>query len=263
VSAHEPLYPALAEALRAGRRVALATIVDGAPKGRKVLVDQSCTIASTVEDPGLAAVIARDTTAELSAGHTCIRHYGLHGEAGLAEVTVFVETFASRPRMLIFGTTDFAVALARVAKVLGYRVTVCDPRPVFATEARFPEADELVLDWPHRLLEQVGAELGPDDAVCVLTHDARFDVPAIRTALGMGVGYIGALGSRRTHARRRELLVEAGVGEAEIERVMAPIGLDLGARSPEETAVAICAEIIATRSGRTASSLARTDGPIH
>jgi xanthine dehydrogenase accessory factor len=257
------IYAELADALRRDERVALATVVDGAASGQRVLLGPAGVMGSTVEDPDLSRVIARDTAAELAAGRSCLRHYGPHGEAGESAVTVFVESFAPAPRMLVFGAMDFTAALVRVAKVLGYRVTVCDPRPVFATVVRFPEADEVVVRWPHQLLEELADGLGPDDAVCVLTHDARFDVPALQVALATSVGYIGALGSRRTDARRRQLLVEAGVEEAALDRVMAPIGLDLGARTPEETAVSICAEIIASRSGRDPVSLSRSTGPIH
>jgi xanthine dehydrogenase accessory factor len=154
--------------------------------------------------------------------------------------------------------------LARVAKVLGYRVTVCDAREVFATRARFPEVDELVVEWPDRLLARVGPDLTMRDAVCVLTHDAKFDVPALQAALHTDAGYIGAMGSRRTHAERLRRLREVGVDEAGLARVRAPVGLDLGARTPEETAVSICAEIIADRTGRSdPRPLSQTDGPIH
>jgi xanthine dehydrogenase accessory factor len=165
--------------------------------------------------------------------------------------------------MLIFGAVDFTAALARVAKVLGYRVTVCDAREVFATRARFPMADELVVDWPNRLLDQVGGGLGVRDVVCVLTHDPKFDVPAITSALETGVGYIGVMGSRRTHDDRTIRLVEAGVTPEGLARLRSPIGLDLGARTPEETAISIVAEIIALRTGRTAPALKDTAGPIH
>jgi xanthine dehydrogenase accessory factor len=165
--------------------------------------------------------------------------------------------------MIIFGAVDFTAALVKVAKVLGYRVTVCDARAVFATVQRFPMADEIVNDWPDRYLAKVGDELGPRDAVCVLTHDHKFDVPAIAGAVRTQVGYLGAMGSRRTHDQRVGRLRDAGLTDAEIARVMSPIGLDIGARTPEETAVAICAEIIAQRTGRVAQSLRDTSGPIH
>ena len=143
-------------------------------------------------------------------------------------------------------------------------MTVCDAREVFATRSRFPQADEVVVDWPDRLLGRIGSTLTPRDVVCVLTHDAKFDVPALTAALTTDAGYIGAMGSRRTHADRVARLVEAGVDEAGLGRIRAPVGLDIGARTPEETAVSICAEIIAHRTGRTdARPLRDTDGPIH
>ncbi len=208
-------------------------------------------------------MVARDAAGELAAGLTVTRHYGRHGEARGREVSVFIESFAPPPLMIIFGAVDFTAALARVAKILGYRVTVCDARPVFATRARFPMADELVVDWPDRHLRAVGGRLGPRDVVCVLTHDPKFDVPAIIAALETGVGYLGAMGSRRTHRERVERLRQAGVSEEGLARVMGPIGLDIGARTPEETAVSICAEIIARRTGRSAPSLRDRGGPIH
>jgi xanthine dehydrogenase accessory factor len=165
--------------------------------------------------------------------------------------------------MIIFGAVDFTAALAKVAKLLGYRVTVCDARPVFATRARFPMADEVVVSWPDRHLAEVGPSLRARDAVCVLTHDPKFDVPAIVSALATEVGYLGAMGSRRTTDERIERLREAGVDDAGLGRVMGPIGLDIGARTPEETAVAICAEMIALRTGRSAPSLRDQPGPIH
>jgi xanthine dehydrogenase accessory factor len=167
--------------------------------------------------------------------------------------------------MLIFGAVDFTAALATMAKALGYHVTVCDAREVFATKRRFPMAHEVVVDWPNRLIDRVGPSLGPRDAVCVLTHDVKFDVPAIMSALATDVGYLGAMGSRRTHDERTARLREEGVDDDGIARVRAPIGLDLGARTPEETAIAICAEIIALRTGRVAdvAPLRDTSGPIH
>jgi xanthine dehydrogenase accessory factor len=180
-----------------------------------------------------------------------------------ADHTLFVEAFVPPPRMVVFGAIDFSAALVRVAQVLGFRVTVCDARPVFATRLRFPTADEVVVDWPDRLLARIGPALGPRDAVCVLTHDAKFDVPAVLAALATDVGYIGALGSRRTHAERLLRLEEAGVDGDALVRLRSPIGLDLGARTPEETAVAICAEIIADQTGSRPAPLSETDGPIH
>ena len=176
---------------------------------------------------------------------------------------MFIETFAPPTRMIIFGAVDFTAALVRAGKLLGYRVTVCDARPVFATKQRFPLADEVVNDWPDRHLSNVGSTLGPHDAVCVLTHDPKFDVPAIKSAVLTNVGYLGAMGSRKTHYTRSIRLREAGLTDADIARVMAPIGVDIGARTPEETAISIVAEIIALRTGRLVASLRDGDGPIH
>jgi len=275
VVAATPLYDALSDALRADAPVALATVIaTAAPEGAataigdvkigaKLVVRPDAHAIGTLGDPDLDRVVARDALGELESGLTVTRHYGRHGEARERDVEVFIECFARQPHMIIFGAVDFTAALVRAAKMLGFRVTVCDAREVFATSRRFPTADEVVCDWPDRYLATVQDKLGPRDAVCVLTHDAKFDVPAIVTALGTAVGYLGAMGSRRTHAKRVELLREVGISDAALEQVMAPIGLDIGARTPEETAVAICAEIIARRTGRAAPSLRDGDGPIH
>ncbi|HET9070661.1 MAG TPA: XdhC/CoxI family protein [Acidimicrobiales bacterium] len=261
------LFEALAAALRAEEPVALAEVVEGPEElfGAKLVVRPGGdpVALGTLGDPDLDRVVTRDALGELAAGLSVTRHYGRHGEARARDVGVFIESFAPPPRMVIFGAVDFTASLARVAKVLGYHVTVCDARPVFATRARFPMADEVVVAWPDRHLAEVGPLLGPRDAVCVLTHDPKFDVPAITAALRTSVGYLGAMGSRRTTLEREGRLREAGVDERGLARVMAPIGLDVGARTPEETAVAICAEIIASRTGRAAPSLRDAEGPIH
>lgn len=257
------VYEVLRDAIRAEVPVALATLVEGPRPGANVLVRPGFDALGTLGDPDLDRVVARDALAELAAGITAMRHYGFHGEARQQDVSVFIESFAPPPQMIIFGAVDFTAALASVAKVLGYRVSVCDARAVFATHQRFPDADEVVVDWPDRYLAKVGGQLGGRDAVCVLTHDHKFDVPAILAALDTDVGYLGAMGSRRTHADRLARLREAGVTDAQLDRVMAPIGLDIGARTPEETAVSICGEIISRRTGRPAPSLRAGDGPIH
>jgi xanthine dehydrogenase accessory factor len=257
------LYETLRDALRAQEPVALATVVEGPNTGAKLLLGPDTEAIGSLGDPDLDRVVARDALGELEAGLTSTRHYGVHGEARGREVSVFIESFAMPPHLVIFGAVDFTAALAKVAKVLGYRVTVCDARAVFATPQRFPMADEVVKDWPDRYLSKIGDALGPRDAVCVLTHDQKFDVPAIAAAAKTRVGYLGAMGSRRTHAGRIERLREAGVSDDDIARALSPIGLDIGARTPEETAISICAEIIARRTGRRAQSLRDTSGPIH
>jgi xanthine dehydrogenase accessory factor len=260
-----PVDEEIQAALRAGQPVALATVIEGPGIGSKLLVRPDGESIGSLGDPDLDRAVARDTLGLLEAGRTGIRHYGVHGETRREEgVAVFIESFANPPRMVIFGSIDFTAALARVGKVLGYHVTVCDARKVFATHQRFPMADEVVNEWPNEYLAKVGADLGPRDVICVLTHDPKFDVPAIQAALETRVGYLGAMGSRRTNEKRAQRLREVGVDEDGLARVMGPIGLDIGARTPEETAVAICAEIIALRTGREkAEPLRDTEGRIH
>jgi xanthine dehydrogenase accessory factor len=266
------VFDALRAALLAEEPVALATVVRAFPGeiaastrvGAKLLIRPGRPALGTLGDPDLDRVVARDALGSLDLGTSSPRHYGPAGEARREDVTVFVESFAPPPRLVIFGAVDFTGALARVGKVLGFRVVVCDARPVFATASRFPAADEIVVEWPDRYLANVGDTLGPRDAVCVLTHDPKFDVPAVLASLGTRAGYIGAMGSRRTHDDRNRRLLEAGADPDELaRRLMSPIGIDIGARTPEETAVSICAEIIANRTGREPPRLRDAVGPIH
>jgi xanthine dehydrogenase accessory factor len=188
------------------------------------------------------------------------------GERRGEGMRVFVWGFAPRPRMLVFGAIDFAAAVARVGSFLGYRVTVCDARPVFATATRFPEADEVVVEWPHRYLqaEHDAGRIDGRTVLTVLTHDPKFDVPLLEQALRMPeLGYVGAMGSRRTHEDRLRRLRDAGLTDDELARLSSPIGLDLGARTPEETAISIAAEIVARRWGGTGEPLALAEGRIH
>jgi xanthine dehydrogenase accessory factor len=260
----------LATALREGVPIALATVIEGPGVGRHLLIDPHGDPEGSLGHPDLDRVVHRDGIAELEAGRSGVRTYGPEGQTtpedliDTPQVKVFVESWAPPPQMWIFGAVDFTAALARVAKVLGYRVIVCDAREIFATGRRFPMADEVRVSWPSPLFAERGGELGPRDAVCILTHDPKFDVPAVQGALATRAGYIGVMGSRTTHARRVERLAEAGITNvADLNRLMSPIGLDLGARTPEETAISICAEIIAARTGRGARSLRDGSGPIH
>jgi xanthine dehydrogenase accessory factor len=263
------VYGELAAAIRSEAPVALVTVIDGPNTGAKLLVRPGDDPLGGLGHPELERVAHRDALAELEAGRSGVRHYGPAGETTPEDlvdtplVRVFVESWAPPPQMWIFGAVDFTAALAKVAKVLGYRVTVCDAREIFATRRRFPMADEVRVTWPGPMFDERGKELGTRDAVCILTHDPKFDVPAVQGAVGTDVGYIGVMGSRTTHERRVERLVEAGVTAEELNRLMSPIGLDLGARTPEETAISICAEIIARRTGRIAPSLRDGSGPIH
>ncbi len=256
--------------LRAESPVALATVIEGPNIGAKLLVQPQGDPIGSLGHPELDRVVGRDAVAELEAATSGVRSYGPEGQITPEDlidqptVRVFIESHALPPQMWIFGAVDFTAALARVAKILGYRVTVYDAREVFATRRRFPMADEVKVTWPTPVFDEHGAELGPRDAVCILTHDPKFDVPAVQGALATRVGYIGVMGSRKTHAKRMERLGEVGVFEpGDIDRLMSPIGLDIGARTPEETAVSICSEIIARRTNREVLSLRDSSGDIH
>ena len=267
------LYTALAERIRKNKPVVLLTVIDGPNTGATLLVAPDQTQIETLGTLGnaeLDRVASRDAIGELEAGRTSVRNYGPAGQVTPEDlqdtpvVRVFVESFSPPPQMIIFGAVDFTAALARVAKVLGYYVVVCDAREVFATKRRFPMADEVLVTWPTPVLSARGSNLGPRAAICILTHDPKFDVPAIQGALATSVGYIGVMGSRKTHAKRLERLAEVGVTKPQdLDRLMSPIGLDIGSRTPEETAISICAEIIGKRVGRSVPSLAKSEGPIH
>jgi xanthine dehydrogenase accessory factor len=179
----------------------------------------------------------------------------------LEDVTVFADVFAPPPRLLVYGAVDTADALCRAAKLLGWTTIVADARARFATGERLPNADEVLVAWPEEALAQVRPDLGT--AVVVLTHDDKFDLPALRGALATDAFYIGALGSRRNQERRRELLREAGATDAELERISGPCGLDIGAESPAETALSILAEMLAVQAGRTGGPLKDARTRIH
>jgi xanthine dehydrogenase accessory factor len=264
------VYDALSAAIRAEDPVALVTVIDGPDVGGKMLVRPGVDPIGSLGHTELDRVAHRDALAELEAGRSGVRHYGPAGETTPEDlvdtpiVRVFVESWAPPPQMWIFGAVDFTAALAKVAKVLGYRVGVFDAREIFATRRRFPMADEVRVTWPGPVFAERGRELSGRDAVCILTHDPKFDVPAVEGALASQAGYIGVMGSRTTHEKRLDRLAEVGItDQADLDRLMSPIGLDIGARTPEETAISICAEIIARHTGRVAPSLRDGVGPIH
>ncbi|WP_030484719.1 XdhC family protein [Nocardioides aequoreus] len=264
-------FPELGEVaadVAAGRPVAVATVIEHPdPRwvGRRLLVRPDSVDGTLMSERATDAVVD-DARGQLANGHSATLTYGPDGERRGEGMRVFCWAFAPAPRMLVFGAIDFAAAVASVGAFLGYHVTVCDARPVFATATRFPDADEVVVSWPHKYLAQE-VEAGRVDGrtvLCVLTHDPKFDVPVLEVALRLDeVAYVGAMGSRRTHDDRLVRLREAGLTEAELARLSSPIGLDLGARTPEETAVSIAAEIIAGRWGGTGDRLSTTDGRIH
>ncbi|MER5805629.1 XdhC family protein [Streptomyces mirabilis] len=262
--ADQPHLTAAFDEVTSGRPVAVAQIIDGPEEllGRTLSVTgDGSTQDGAVGGEDWEAAVAAQAGALLRAGRTGRVEIGGDATTCPERLSVLVHTHASRPRMLIFGAVDFAGALSEIGRFLGYRVTVCDARPVFATPTRFPHADDVVADWPHRYL--AATEVDARTAVCVLTHDAKFDIPLLRLALGLPVGYVGVMGSRRTHAHRLDLLREAGVPEEHLARMHSPIGLDLGAHTPEETAISIVAEITAHTHQGSGTPLSWSTGPIH
>jgi len=258
-----PELGAVAEGIRSGQPVAVATVIEGPGEAgaRRVIWADDRASGTLGAGDRLDAAADDDVRGMLAQGLTGVRRYGAHGERRGDDLAVFVHSFAPPPRMLVFGAIDFAAAVARAGKFLGYHVTVCDARPIFATRARFPEADDVVVEWPHRYL--AGTRVDERTVICVLTHDPKFDVPVLEVALRTPAGYIGAMGSRRTHSDRLDRLREAGLTEAELARLRSPIGLDLGARTPEETAVSVAAELIQLRWGGSGQPLTVTSGRIH
>ncbi|GAA3742921.1 XdhC family protein [Salinactinospora qingdaonensis] len=259
-------YPQLGTVLAAieeHRPVAVATVVAGPGRfgARRVIGAEDA--AGELGSARLEAAVDDDARGMLAQGRTGVLRYGAHGQRRGDELEVFVQAFAPAARMLVFGAIDFAAAVAQIGSYLGYRVTVCDARPVFATSKRFPGADEVIVKWPHVFLTEIAAELDERTAICVLTHDPKFDVPVLEAALRTRAGYIGAMGSRRTHDERMARLREIGIAEEDLSRLRSPIGLELGARTPEETAVSIAAELIQTRWGGSGRPLSETRGRIH
>lgn len=262
-----PHLDRVVDAITGHRPVAVATVIahpDPTWLGRRIVLDPEH-VEGTLGSDRADDAVTDDARGLLAAGRSEVLTYGADGQRRGEGMEVFVASHAPRPRMLVFGAIDFAAAVAQQGSFLGYRVTVCDARPVFATAARFPTADEVVVDWPHRYLaaQAAAGALDARTVICVLTHDAKFDVPLLEVALRLDVGYVGAMGSRRTHDDRLARLREAGLTEAELARLASPIGLDLGARTPEETAVSIAAEIIARRWGGGGRPLSDIGGRIH
>ncbi|WP_220090329.1 XdhC family protein [Micromonospora saelicesensis] len=278
-----PALHAVAVARRSGHPAAIVTCVaadvnDGPPAdagsspgtdparrlGRRLVLTGQRSVGSLGDDR-LDDAVSADALGLLAAGRSGMLRYGYHGQRRGGGISLFVTAYTTPPRMIVFGAIDFAAAVARIGAFLGYRVTVCDARPVFATARRFPEADEVVVQWPHRYLrtELAADRLDERTVLCVLTHDPRFDVPLLELALRHPLAYVGAMGSRRTHDERHKLLSEAGLSPAQLARLASPIGLDLGGRTPEETAVSVAAQIVAARWGGTGRPLAVLDGPIH
>lgn len=256
-----PDLPAVAASIEASEPVAVATVVSGPGMIGAHLTVWPERVSGTLGGSRLDDAVVDDARGMLDQGMTGVRRYGAEGERRMDELAVFVRSFAPPPRMLVFGAIDFAAAVVRIGKFLGYHVTVCDARPVFATERRFPDADEVVVSWPHDFL--AGMEVNGRTVICVLTHDPKFDVPLLQAALRTPAAYIGVMGSRRTHEDRLARLRELGVTDDELTRMSSPVGLDIGARTPEETAISIAAEIVSARWGGSGRRLRDLSGPIH
>jgi xanthine dehydrogenase accessory factor len=258
----------IADDIRAGRPAAIATLIsdveDGGRTGRRLIVRNGA-VTGTLGSERLDAAVRDDMAGALQQGRTGIVRYGPDGERRGDDIAVFIAAYVPPPRMIVFGAIDFAAAVAQIGAFLGYRVTVCDARAIFATATRFPAADEVIVEWPHRYLEKAydAGEIDERAVVCVLTHDPKFDVPLLELALRMPLAYVGAMGSRRTNDDRLAQLRELGLTDEELARLHAPIGLDVGARTPEETAVSVAAELIALRWGGSGTQLSRIEGPIH
>jgi xanthine dehydrogenase accessory factor len=254
-----PQLSGVLTALASRAPVAVATAVGGPARGKLAVWPDR--VDGTLGRGGLDAAVTDDARGLLAQGLTEMRHYGPNGERRQDAVSVFVESFAPPPRLYVFGAIDYAAAVARIGAFLGYHVVVCDARPVFATAARFPDAAEVVVGWPHRFLAD--APVDERSVICVLTHDPKFDVPLLEVALRTPAAYVGAMGSRRTHEDRLARLRERGLSDTELARLCSPIGLDLGARTPEETAVSVAAELIQRRWGGSGVPLSQTRGAIH
>lgn len=255
----DPLV-ALKEALDDDSPAAVATVVEGPHAGALALIDERRVVGSLGSD-GLDYAVSEDALGMLEMGETNLMTYGVDGERRPEDVTVFVDSFSPPPNMFVFGAIDFAAAVARIGKFLNYRVTVCDARAKFATKQRFPEADDVIVQWPHEFLAD--ARVDKRTVICILTHDPKFDVPVLQLALETPAAYIGAMGSRRTHEERSRDLLAAGVSEEDLGRIASPIGLDIGATTPEEVAVSIAGEVIATRHHASGGRLSERGGAIH
>ena len=247
-------FSEFASVAKADGRAALVSILEGADTSAKLFVGPD---GSTVGGLGSTEL---DRAALAAADELMWSELSEQREVG--EVTLFVDVTAPAPRLVIFGAVDYSAALARLARAAGWRPFVCDPRSQFATNGRFPDAEAVVAAWPAEAFERIGA-IDRATYIAVLTHDPKLDDAALEIALHSEAAYIGAMGSRRAQAQRRERLLAAGLEEELLARIAAPIGLDLGALTPEETALSIMAEVVAVRHGRDGGRLSNSAGRIH
>jgi xanthine dehydrogenase accessory factor len=254
------VHAATMEEAAAGRPAALATLVDGPSAGAKLAIIDDRVEGGFGGAEKLDRAVERDARGALSEAVSLLRYFGEDGRQTGSDLRVWIETFATAPRLIILGAIDYSVAVARMARLIGFETTICDAREPFVKSSRFSAVAEVVVDWPDRYLQT--QELTERDAILVFTHDRKFDEPALKVALSGAAGYVGAMGSRRTQADRADRLREGGVSEAELERLAAPCGLDIGARTPSETALSILAEIVALRADRGGQRLVDASGSI-
>ena len=248
------------EAVVEERPAALVTLLDGEHAGSKLYVDAEGATGGLGVAPLLDSNAERESRGLLAEGRSSLREFGEDGASLGSGLRVYTAVHAIPPQMVVFGAIDFSSALAPLAKGLGYKVTIADPRSAFLKSRRFSVAADTVVGWPQEVLANM--EIGPRDAVLVFTHDPKLDVPAVQAALATEAGYIGALGSRRTTADRNRRLREVGVTDEQLARIFAPCGLDIGASTVEETAVSVLAEIVTHRAGRHGMPLREAEGPI-
>ncbi len=248
------LYEEVRDLLEQEKAAALATVVRGEEHvGAKLLVLPNKSTRGTLGDAALDALVVEDAERAIWTGEAGTRTYAVERPEGAQAFDVFIEGFPPLPTLVIVGAGHIAIALTTFAKTLNYRVVVIDARAAFATLERFPHADELIVEWPDEVLEKM--DLNPSTSVAVLTHDPKFDEPTLKVLLSRNVGYIGAIGSRKTKEERDERLKKQGITDEQIRHIHGPIGLNIGATSPEEMALAIMAEIVATRHGKDASAV--------
>ena len=243
------LFEVLEDMLRQEKGVAMATIVRGAEHvGEKLLVLPGKRTQGSLGNAALEAMVVEDAERAIWNGDAVTRTYSVESETGALPYDVFIEGFPPPPSLVIVGAGHIAIPLTTFAKTLNYRVVVIDARSAFATRERFPHADELIVEWPDEVLEKM--DLNPSTSVAVLTHDPKFDEPTLKVVLSHDVGYVGAIGSRKTSEERSERLKKQGLTDEQLGRIHGPIGLNIGAASPEEMALAIMAEIVANRHGK-------------
>src|SRR3989441_943421 len=248
------IYEELKDLLHHEKGAALATVVRGSENvGAKLLVLPDKGTRGTLGLAALDALVVEDAERSIWNGDAGTSTYTVESSTGALVFDVFIEGFPPPPTLVIVGAGHIAIPLTTFAKTLNYRVVVIDARSAFATRERFPHADELIVAWPDEVLEKM--DLYPSTAVAVLTHDPKFDEPTLKVVLSRQVGYVGAVGSRKTKEERDERLKKQGLTEEQIGRIHGPIGLNIGATSPEEMALAIMAEIVATRHGKDASAV--------